>query len=121
MEELKNIEAAVHPNEILLVVDSMTGQDAVNVADTFNKALPITGVILTKLDSDTRGGAAISVLQVTGKPIKFSGMGEKIDDLEPFHPERMASRILGMGDVLTLIERRRARWTKRKPQSWRKR
>ena len=105
MEELKNIEAAVHPNEILLVVDSMTGQDAVNVADTFNKALPITGVILTKLDSDTRGGAAISVLQVTGKPIKFSGIGEKIDDLEPFHPERMASRILGMGDVLTLIEK----------------
>ena len=105
MEELKQIEAAVHPNEILLVVDSMTGQDAVNVADTFNKALPITGVILTKLDSDTRGGAAISVLQVTGKPIKFAGTGEKIDDLEPFHPERMASRILGMGDVLTLIEK----------------
>ena len=105
MEELKQIEAAVHPNEILLVVDAMTGQDAVNVADTFNKALPITGVILTKLDSDTRGGAAISVLQVTGKPIKFAGTGEKIDDLEPFHPERMASRILGMGDVLTLIEK----------------
>ena len=105
MEELKQIEAAVHPNEILLVVDSMTGQDAVNVADTFNKALPITGVILTKLDSDTRGGAAISVLQVTGKPIKFAGTGEKLDDLEPFHPERMASRILGMGDVLTLIEK----------------
>ena len=105
MEELKQSEAAVHPNEILLVVDSMTGQDAVNVADTFNKALPITGVILTKLDSDTRGGAAISVLQVTGKPIKFAGTGEKIDDLEPFHPERMASRILGMGDVLTLIEK----------------
>ena len=105
MEELKQIEAAVHPNEILLVVDSMTGQDAVNVADTYNKDLPITGVILTKLDSDTRGGAAISVLQVTGKPIKFAGTGEKIDDLEPFHPERMASRILGMGDVLTLIEK----------------
>ena len=105
MEELKQIEAAVNPNEILLVVDAMTGQDAVNVADTFNKALPITGVILTKLDSDTRGGAAISVLQVTGKPIKFAGTGEKIDDLEPFHPDRMASRILGMGDVLTLIEK----------------
>ena len=105
MEELKQIEAAVNPNEILLVVDSMTGQDAVNVADTFNKALPITGVILTKLDSDTRGGAAISVLQVAGKPIKFAGTGEKIDDLEPFHPDRMASRILGMGDVLTLIEK----------------
>ena len=105
MEELKQIEAAVNPNEILLVVDSMTGQDAVNVADTFNKALPITGVILTKLDSDTRGGAAISVLQVTGKPIKFAGTGAKIDDLEPFHPARMASRILGKCDVLTLIEK----------------
>ena len=105
MDELKRIEAEVHPNEILLVVDAMTGQDAVTVADTFNKALPISGVILTKLDSDTRGGAAISVRQVTGKPIKFSGTGEKIEDLEPFHPGRMASRILGMGDVLTLIEK----------------
>ena len=105
MEELKRIEAAVTPNEILLVVDSMTGQDAVTVADTFNKALPVTGIILTKLDSDTRGGAAISVRQVTGKPIKFSGTGEKLDDIEPFHPGRMASRILGMGDVLTLIEK----------------
>ena len=105
MEELKRIEAAVTPNEILLVVDSMTGQDAVTVADTFNKALPVTGIILTKLDSDTRGGAAISVKQVTGKPIKFSGTGEKLDDIEPFHPGRMASRILGMGDVLTLIEK----------------
>lgn len=105
MEELRQIESAVHPNEILLVVDSMTGQDAVTVADTFNKALPVTGIILTKLDSDTRGGAAISVKQVTGKPIKFSGTGEKLDDIEPFHPGRMASRILGMGDVLTLIEK----------------
>ena len=105
MEELKRIEAAVNPNEILLVVDSMTGQDAVTVADTFNKALPVTGIILTKLDSDTRGGAAISVKQVTGKPIKFSGTGEKLGDIEPFHPGRMASRILGMGDVLTLIEK----------------
>ena len=105
MDELKRIEAEVNPNEILLVVDSMTGQDAVTVADTFNKALPVTGVILTKLDSDTRGGAAISVRQVTGKPIKFSGIGEKIEDLEPFHPGRMASRILGMGDMLTLIEK----------------
>ena len=105
MEELKRIEAAVNPNEILLVVDSMTGQDAVTVADTFNKALPVTGIILTKLDSDTRGGAAISVKQVTGKPIKFVGTGEKLDDIEPFHPGRMASRILGMGDVLTLIEK----------------
>ena len=105
MEELRQIESAVHPNEILLVVDSMTGQDAVTVADTFNKALPVTGIILTKLDSDTRGGAAISVKQVTGKSIKFSGTGEKLDDIEPFHPGRMASRILGMGDVLTLIEK----------------
>ena len=105
MEELKKIEAAVSPNEILLVIDSMTGQDAVNVAETFNNALPISGVILTKLDSDTRGGAAISVREVTGKPIKFVGTGEKIGDLEPFHPSRMASRILGMGDVLTLIEK----------------
>ncbi len=105
MEEIKNIEKAVNPNEILLVVDAMTGQDAVNVAENFNNALPITGVILTKLDSDTRGGAALSVLKVTEKPIKFSGIGEKIEDLEPFHPSRMASRILGMGDVLTLIEK----------------
>ncbi|MCI8601715.1 MAG: signal recognition particle protein [Oscillospiraceae bacterium] len=105
MDELKRIEAEVHPNEILLVVDAMTGQDAVTVASTFNEALPVTGVILTKLDSDTRGGAAISVRQVTGKPIKFSGIGEKLDDLEPFHPGRMASRILGMGDMLTLIEK----------------
>lgn len=105
MDELKAIEAAVNPNEILLVIDAMTGQDAVTVADTFNKALPVTGIILTKLDSDTRGGAAISVKQVTGKPIKFSGTGEKLDDIEPFHPSRMASRILGMGDVLTLIEK----------------
>lgn len=105
MEEIKNIEKAVNPNEILLVIDAMTGQDAVNVAENFNNALPITGVILTKLDSDTRGGAALSVLKVTEKPIKFSGIGEKIEDLEPFHPSRMASRILGMGDVLTLIEK----------------
>jgi signal recognition particle subunit SRP54 len=105
MDELKAIEQAVTPNEILLVVDAMTGQDAVTVADTFNKALPVSGIILTKLDSDTRGGAAISVKQVTGKPIKFSGTGEKLDDIEPFHPGRMASRILGMGDVLTLIEK----------------
>jgi len=105
MDEIKNIEKAVEPNEILLVIDAMTGQDAVNVAENFNKALPITGVILTKLDSDTRGGAALSVLKVTEKPIKFSGIGEKIEDLEPFHPSRMASRILGMGDVLTLIEK----------------
>lgn len=104
MDELKNIKAEVHPEEILLVVDSMTGQDAVNVAKTFDDLLDISGVILTKLDGDTRGGAALSVRAVTGKPIKFAGIGEKLDDLEVFHPDRMASRILGMGDVLTLIE-----------------
>lgn len=105
MTEITDIKAAVNPDEILLVVDSMTGQDAVNVAESFNKALEISGVILTKLDGDTRGGAALSVLAVTGKPVKFAGIGEKIDDLEPFHPDRMASRILGMGDVLSLIEK----------------
>lgn len=105
MDELKNIQAETNPNEILLVVDSMTGQDAVNVAKSFNESLEITGVILTKLDGDTRGGAALSVLAVTGKPVKFAGVGEKIEDLEQFHPDRMASRILGMGDVLSLIEK----------------
>ena len=104
MEELSRIKEAVKPQEILLVVDAMTGQDAVNVAKSFNEQLNIDGVILTKLDSDTRGGAALSVRAVTGKPIKFSGTGEKMGDLELFHPERMASRILGMGDMLTLIE-----------------
>ncbi|MDA8233227.1 MAG: signal recognition particle protein [Clostridia bacterium] len=108
MDELKNIKAAVNPHEILLVVDAMTGQDAVTVADSFNKELEIDGVILTKLDGDTRGGAALSVKAVTGKPIKFAGMGEKLDALEPFHPDRMASRILGMGDVLSLIEKAQA-------------
>ena len=104
MQELRDIKAEVNPDEILLTIDSMTGQDAVNVAKTFNEALDITGVILTKLDGDTRGGAALSVKAVTGRPIKFSGTGEKLEDLEAFHPDRMASRILGMGDVLTLIE-----------------
>lgn len=104
MSELKNVKAEVSPQEILLVVDAMTGQDAVNVAKSFNDLLDITGVILTKLDGDTRGGAAISVKAVTGKPIKYAGIGEKQEDLEVFHPNRMASRILGMGDVLTLIE-----------------
>ena len=104
MNELKNVKEEVHPHEILLVVDSMTGQDAVNVAKSFDELLDISGVILTKLDGDTRGGAALSVRAVTGKPIKFAGIGEKLDDLEVFHPDRMASRILGMGDVLTLIE-----------------
>ncbi len=105
MDELKNIKEAVLPTEILLVVDSMTGQDAVNVAESFNEQLEITGVVLTKLDGDTRGGAALSVRAVTGKPIKYAGMGEKLSDLEIFYPERMASRILGMGDVLTLIDK----------------
>ncbi len=105
MDELENIKAAVKPQEILLTVDAMTGQDAVNVAESFHNKLNIDGVILTKLDGDTRGGAAISVRAVTGRPIKFAGMGEKLSDLEPFYPDRMASRILGMGDVLTLIEK----------------
>lgn len=104
MDELKNIKEEISPHEILLVVDSMTGQEAVNVAKSFDELLNITGVILTKLDGDTRGGAALSVKAVTGKPIKFAGIGEKLQDLEIFHPDRMASRILGMGDVLTLIE-----------------
>ncbi|MCI9111421.1 MAG: signal recognition particle protein [Eubacterium sp.] len=105
MQELQNIRSTVHPNEILLVIDAMTGQDAVNVAKSFNETLGIDGVILTKLDGDTRGGAALSVRAVTGKPIKFVGTGEKLGDLESFHPDRMASRILGMGDVLSFIER----------------
>ncbi len=105
MQELKDIQTIAAPNEIILVVDAMTGQDAVNVAKSFDEALNIDSVILTKLDSDTRGGAALSVLAVTGKPIKFVGMGEKLDEFEVFHPQRMASRILGMGDVLTLIEK----------------
>ena len=105
MDELARIKEAVKPQEILLVVDSMTGQDAVNVAQAFNDKLNVDGVILTKLDGDTRGGAALSVRAVTGKPIKFSGTGEKLTDIEPFHPDRMASRILGMGDVLTLIDK----------------
>ena len=105
MEELKKIRAEVEPTEILLTVDAMIGQDAVNVAESFDQLLDITGVILTKLDGDTRGGAALSVRQVTGKPIKFIGVGEKMDAIEPFYPDRMASRILGMGDVLSLIEK----------------
>ncbi|MEC0091436.1 signal recognition particle protein [Paenibacillus macquariensis] len=105
MEELRQIHTEVNPDEVLLVVDAMTGQDAVNVADNFNTQLTLTGVVLTKLDGDTRGGAALSVKAVTGCPIKFAALGEKIDALEPFHPERMASRILGMGDMLSLIEK----------------
>lgn len=108
MDELKDIKKIAEPDEIMLVVDAMTGQDAVNIAESFDQALGIDGVLLTKLDSDTRGGAALSVLAATGKPIKFVGTGEKLDEFEPFHPERMASRILGMGDVLTLIEKAQA-------------
>lgn len=108
MEELRNVHAAIEPDEVLLVVDAMTGQDAVNVAENFHQQLALTGVVLTKLDGDTRGGAALSVKAVTGCPIKFAAMGEKLDALEPFHPERMASRILGMGDMLTLIEKAQA-------------
>ncbi|NLP07493.1 MAG: signal recognition particle protein [Clostridiaceae bacterium] len=105
MEELENIKNAVHPHEILLVIDSMTGQDAVNVAENFNSKLGVDGIVLTKLDGDTRGGAALSVKAVTGKPVKFAATGEKLNDIEPFYPDRMASRILGMGDVLSLIEK----------------
>lgn len=116
MDELKQIKASVSPSEILLVVDAMTGQDAVNVAETFNNSLDVTGVVLTKLDGDTRGGAALSIKSITGKPIKFAGMGEKMTDLEVFHPERMASRILGMGDVLSLIEKAQAAIDEKKAQ-----
>ena len=105
MQELKDLKTGVKPHEILLVVDSMTGQDAVNIADTFNKELGIDGIVLTKLDGDTRGGAALSVKKITGRPIKFAATGEKLSDIEVFHPERMASRILGMGDVLSIIEK----------------
>lgn len=105
MQELKDIRELASPDEVFLVVDSMTGQDAVNVAKNFDDAIGITGVALTKLDGDTRGGAALSIRSVTQKPIKYVGMGEKMDALEPFHPERMASRILGMGDVMSLIEK----------------
>lgn len=108
MEELRGIKSNVNPHEILFVIDATTGQDAVTVANTFNEELGIDGVIITKLDGDTKGGAALSVKAVTGKPIKFAGMGEKLDALEPFHPDRMASRILGMGDMLTLIEKAQA-------------
>src|SRR5690606_33252901 len=104
MAEIQAVHAAINPAETLFVVDAMTGQDAANTARAFGEALPLTGVILTKTDGDARGGAALSVRHVTGKPIKFLGIGEKVDGLEPFHPDRVASRILGMGDVLSLIE-----------------
>ena len=114
MDELKNIKQEVKPSDILLVVDSMTGQDAVNVAAKFNEDLDITGIILTKLDGDARGGAALSIRQVADKPIKFIGVGEKLEDLEAFHPDRMASRILGMGDVLSLIEKAQNQFDEKK-------
>ena len=114
MNELKNIKAAVHPNEILLVVDAMTGQDAVNAATAFDEALGIAGVLLTKLDGDARGGAALSIRSATGKPIKFVGTGEKLDMIELFHPDRMASRILGMGDMLSLIEKAEQQYDEKK-------
>ncbi len=117
MKELQDIKQTVGPTEILLVVDSMLGQDAVNVAESFNDMLDITGVVLTKLDGDTRGGAALSVRYVTGKPIKFVGTGEKLDTIEPFHPDRMASRILGMGDVLTLIEKAEEAYDKKQAEA----
>ena len=116
MEELQNIKKHTEPTEILLVVDSMLGQDAVNVAESFNQMLDISGVVLTKLDGDTRGGAALSVRYVTGKPIKFVGTGEKLDTIEPFYPDRMASRILGMGDVLSLIEKAEENFDKKKAE-----
>lgn len=114
MQELLNINDELNPSEILLVLDSMTGQDAVNVADTFDKTLKLTGVVLTKLDGDARGGAALSIRKVTSVPIKFVAMGEKMDQLEPFHPDRMASRILGMGDVLSLIEKAQSAFDEKK-------
>ncbi len=120
MQELENIKSAVDVSEILLTVDSMMGQVAVNVAKTFNERLEVTGVILTKLDGDTRGGACLSIKAVTGKPIKFIGVGEKLTDLEPFYPDRMASRILGMGDVLTLIERAQEAVTEEQAKSMQK-
>ncbi len=116
MKELQDIKKVTDPNEILLVVDAMLGQDAVNVAESFNDMLDITGVVLTKLDGDTRGGAALSVRYVTGKPIKFVGTGEKLDTIEPFYPDRMASRILGMGDVLTLIEKAEEAYDKKQAE-----
>ncbi len=116
MRELEQITAAIPPDEILLVADAMTGQEAVNIATEFNNRLDLTGVVLTKLDGDARGGAALSIRAVTGKPIKFVGVGEKVDELEPFHPDRMATRILGMGDVLTLIEQAEAKLDQKKAE-----
>ena len=116
MDELVDIKGTVKPHEILLVVDALTGQDAVNVAKGFNEKLGVDGIVMTKMDGDSRGGAALSAKKVTGKPIKFMGMGEKFDALEPFHPERMASRILGMGDMLSLIEKAEASFDQEKAE-----
>ena len=121
MEELRNIKGAVHPQEILLVVDAMTGQDAVTVAESFDKELGIDGLIVTKLDGDARGGAVLSVKAVTGKPVKLIGLGEKLDALEPFHPDRMASRILGMGDVVSLVERAQEQYDEEEARRLKKR
>lgn len=121
MKELQDIKAAVHPTEVLLVVDSMTGQDAVNVASSFNEQVGIDGIVLTKLDGDTRGGAALSARAITGKPIKFVGTGEKLDDLDVFHPDRMASRILGMGDMLSLIEKAEQQYSDEEAEKFEKR
>ena len=118
LEELRAIKKAVGPHHVLLVVDAMTGQDAVTVAEKFNAAIGIDAVILTKMDGDARGGAALSVREVTGRPIAFVGVGEKTDALEPFHPDRLAQRILGMGDVLSLVEKAQATWTPSRPRSW---
>lgn len=120
MDEIKQIHAALNPIETLFTVDAMTGQDAANTAKAFNEALPLTGVVLTKVDGDARGGAALSIRQITGKPIKFLGVGEKTDALEPFHPERVASRILGMGDVLSLIEDLERSVDREKRRKWRR-
>jgi signal recognition particle subunit SRP54 len=117
MDEIKQVHAAINPVETLFVVDAMTGQDAANTAKAFNEALPLTGVVLTKVDGDARGGAALSIRHIT-KPIKFLGVGEKTEALEPFHPDRVASRILGMGDVLSLIEDIESKLTARRPRSW---
>ena len=116
MEELKRIKERIRPNEILLVADAMTGQDAVNVAQKFNERLELTGVILTKMEGDARGGAALSIKAVIEKPIKFIGVGEKLDALEPFYPDRMASRILGMGDVLSLIEKAQSQFDQKQAE-----
>ena len=118
MDEMQSLKKLLNPSEILFVADAMTGQDAVRSADEFHKKLSLTGVVLTKMDGDARGGAALSIRQVTGQPIKFIGVGEKYDALEPFHPDRIVSRILGMGDILSLIEKAERRSTRRRRRTW---